>query len=335
MKTALIAGITGQDGSYLTELLLDKGYVVHGIVRKSSSFNTGRISHLFQDVHESAIRLHLHYGDLTDGSRLERLLDTIQPDEVYNLAAQSHVRVSFDEPLYTSDVVALGTLRLLEAVRRAGEQKPIRYFQASSSEMFGTKGDELQNEETPFHPQSPYACAKVFAYHLSRNYRDAYAMHVTNGIMFNHESPRRGETFVTRKITRGLARILAEKDNKIYLGNLDAQRDWGYAKDYVEGVWLMLQQEQSDDYVLATGETYSVRTFLDKAFSLVGKNWEDYVEIDPRYLRPTEVDTLKGDATKAREKLGWEPKTDFDALVRMMVAGDLTAEDVDPAEFGL
>jgi GDPmannose 4,6-dehydratase len=201
--------------------------------------------------------------------------------------------------------------------------------------MFGTKGDELQNEETPFHPQSPYACAKVFAYHLSRNYRDAYAMHVTNGIMFNHESPRRGETFVTRKITRGLARILAEKDNKIYLGNLDAQRDWGYAKDYVEGMWLMLQQEQSDDYVLATGETYSVRTFLDKAFSLVGKNWEDYVEIDPRYLRPTEVDTLKGDATKAREKLGWEPKTDFDALVRMMVAGDLTAEDVDPAEFGL
>jgi GDPmannose 4,6-dehydratase len=335
MKTALIAGITGQDGSYLTELLLDKGYVVHGIVRKSSSFNTGRISHLFQDVHESAIRLHLHYGDLADGSRLERLLDTIQPDEVYNLAAQSHVRVSFDEPLYTSDVVALGTLRLLEAVRRAGEKKLIRYFQASSSEMFGTKGDELQNEETPFHPQSPYACAKVFAYHLSRNYRDAYAMHVTNGIMFNHESPRRGETFVTRKITRGLARILAEKDNKIYLGNLDAQRDWGYAKDYVEGMWLMLQQEQSDDYVLATGETYSVRTFLDKAFSLVGKNWEDYVEIDPRYLRPTEVDTLKGDATKAREKLGWEPKTDFDALVRMMVAGDLTAEDVDPAEFGL
>ena len=335
MKTALIAGITGQDGSYLTELLLDKGYVVHGIVRKSSSFNTGRISHLFQDVHESAIRLHLHYGDLADGSRLERLLDTIQPDEVYNLAAQSHVRVSFDEPLYTSDVVALGALRLLEAVRRAGEKKLIRYFQASSSEMFGTKGDELQNEETPFHPQSPYACAKVFAYHLSRNYRDAYAMHVTNGIMFNHESPRRGETFVTRKITRGLARILAEKDNKIYLGNLDAQRDWGYAKDYVEGMWLMLQQEQSDDYVLATGETYSVRTFLDKAFSLVGKNWEDYVEIDPRYLRPTEVDTLKGDATKAREKLGWEPKTDFDALVRMMVAGDLTAEDVDPAEFGL
>ena len=263
MKTALISGITGQDGSFLTEFLLAKGYVVHGIVRKSSSFDTGRISHLFQEVHEASIRLHLHYVDLTDGSRLERLLDMIQPDEVYNVAAQSHVRVSFDEPLYTTDVVALGTLRLLEAVRRVGEAHAVRYFQASSSEMFGTMGDGAQNEDTLFHPQSPYACAKVFSYHLARNYREAYGMHVTNGIMFNHENPRRGETFVTRKITRGLARILAGKEQKIYLGNLDAERDWGYAKDYVEGMWLMLQQENSDDYVLATGETHSVKVFLD------------------------------------------------------------------------
>ena len=335
MKTALISGITGQDGSFLTEFLLAKGYVVHGIVRKSSSFNTGRISHLFQEVHEASIRLHLHYGDLTDGSRLERLLDMIQPDEVYNLAAQSHVRVSFDEPLYTTDVVALGTLRLLEAVRRVGEAHAVRYFQASSSEMFGTMGDGAQNEDTLFHPQSPYACAKVFSYHLARNYREAYGMHVTNGIMFNHENPRRGETFVTRKITRGLARILAGKEQKIYLGNLDAERDWGYAKDYVEGMWLMLQQENPDDYVLATSETHSVKVFLDKAFSLVGKNWEDHVEIDPRYLRPTEVDKLKGDATKARKKLGREPKTDFDALVRMMVAADLEGEGLDSTRFGL
>ena len=335
MKTALISGITGQDGSFLAEFLLAKGYVVHGIVRKSSSFNTGRISHLFQEVHEASIRLHLHYGDLTDGSGLERLLDMIQPDEVYNLAAQSHGRVSFDEPLYTTDVVALGTLRLLEAVRRVGEAHAVRYFQASSSEMFGTMGDGAQNEDTLFHPQSPYACAKVFSYHLARNYREAYGMHVTNGIMFNHENPRRGETFVTRKITRGLARILAGKEQKIYLGNLDAERDWGYAKDYVEGMWLMLQQENPDDYVLATGETHSVKVFLDKAFSLVGKNWEDHVEIDPRYLRPTEVDKLKGDATKARKKLGWEPKTDFDALVRMMVAADLEGEGLDSTRLGL
>jgi GDPmannose 4,6-dehydratase len=335
MRTALITGITGQDGSFLTEFLLDKGYVIHGIVRKSSSFNTGRISHLFQDIHESSIRLHLHYGDLTDGSRLERLLNTIQPDEVYNLAAQSHVRVSFDEPLYTANVVALGTLRLLEAVRRIGETQPVRYFQASSSEMFGSMGAGVQNEETPFHPQSPYACAKVFSYHLARNYREAYGMHVTNGILFNHESPRRGETFVTRKITRGLARILSGKEKKIYLGNLDAERDWGYAKDYVEGMWLMLQQETPDDYVLATGQTRSVKDFLDKAFSLVGKKWQDFVEIDPRYLRPSEVDKLKGDSAKAKEKLGWEPKTDFDELVRMMLLADLKAEGVDSTRFGL
>ena len=319
MRTALITGITGQDGSYLSELLLEKGYIVHGIIRRSSSFNTGRISHLFQDIHEDEVRLHLHYGDLIDGSRLARLIESVEPDEIYNLGAQSHVRVSFEQPVYTSDVVAMGTLRLLDAIRSIGAERSVRFLQASSSEMFGGVGEGIQNEMTPINPRSPYACAKVFAFHQSRNYREAYGMYVSNGILFNHESPRRGQTFVTRKITSGIAQILSGKAQKIYLGNLDAERDWGYAKDYVEGVWLMLQQEQPDDYVLATGETHSVREFLDLAFSLVDRDWQDYVEVDPRYFRPTEVDHLQGDAAKAREKLGWMPKTDFPTLVRIMV----------------
>ena len=335
MKKALITGITGQDGSYLSELLLNKDYIVHGVIRRSSSFNTGRIAHLFQDVHEESVRLHLHYGDLIDGSRLERLIDSIEPDEIYNLGAQSHVRVSFDQPVYTSDVVALGTLRLLEAIRSVGAERSVRFLQASSSEMFGGLGEGAQNEKTHFSPRSPYACAKVFAYHQACNYRDAYGMYVSNGIMFNHESPRRSQTFVTRKITSGLARILSGKGKKIYLGNLDAMRDWGYAGDYVEGIWLMLQQSQPDDYVLATGETHSVKEFLEEAFSLVDLDWRKYIEIDPRYFRPTEVDRLQGDATKARETLGWVPKTDFRNLVRIMVKSDLEAEAVDAKKFGL
>jgi len=335
MKKALITGITGQDGSYLSEFLLSKDYIVHGIIRRSSSFNTGRISHLLQDIHEESVRLHLHYGDLIDGSRLERLIDNVEPDEIYNLGAQSHVRVSFDQPVYTSDVVALGTLRLLEAIRSIGAERSIRFLQASSSEMYGGIGEDVQNEETPFSPRSPYACAKVFAYHQACNYRDAYEMYVSNGIMFNHESPRRGQTFVTRKITSGLARILSGNGEKIYLGNLDAMRDWGYAGDYVEGMWLMLQQEQPDDYILATGETHSVRSFLELAFSFVGMDWQDYVVIDPRYFRPTEVDRLQGDASKARKILGWKPKTDFQELVRIMVKADLETESVDTEQFGL
>ena len=335
MKKALITGITGQDGSYLSEFLLSKDYIVHGIIRRSSSFNTGRISHLLQDIHEESVRLHLHYGDLIDGSRLERLIDNVEPDEIYNLGAQSHVRVSFDQPVYTSDVVALGTLRLLEAIRSIGAERSIRFLQASSSEMYGGIGEDVQNEETPFSPRSPYACAKVFAYHQACNYRDAYEMYVSNGIMFNHESPRRGQTFVTRKITSGLARILSGNGAKIYLGNLDAMRDWGYAGDYVEGMWLMLQQEQPDDYILATGETHSVRSFLELAFSFVGMDWQDYVVIDPRYFRPTEVDRLQGDASKARKILGWKPKTDFQELVRIMVKADLETESVDTEQFGL
>ena len=335
MKTALITGITGQDGSYLTEFLLKKDYIVHGIIRRSSSFNTGRISHLFQDVHDDIIKLHLHYGDLSDGSRLERLIEMIEPDEIYNLGAQSHVRVSFDQPLYTCNVVGLGLLRLLEAIRTVGAERSVRLLQPSSSEMFGGGSEKPQTEDTVIDPRSPYACAKAFAFYQARNYRAAYGMHVSNGILFNHESPRRGETFVTRKITRGLARIITRKDRKLYLGNLDAKRDWGYAMDYVEGMWLMLQQEQPDDYVLATGETHSVKNFLDKAFSLVGMKWDEYVEIDSRYFRPTEVYRLQGDATKAREKLGWVPRTDFASLVRIMVAADLEAEGVDRAQFGL
>ena len=326
MKRALITGITGQDGSYLAELLLEKGYEVHGIIRRSSSFNSGRIIHLFKDVHESDVRLVLHYGELTDGTRLEKLIEQIQPDEVYNLGAQSHVRVSFDEPVYTADVVALGTLRMLEAIRNTGSTKNIRFYQASSSEMYGEVAEVPQRETTPFHPRSPYACAKVYGHWQVLNYREAYGMHASNGILFNHESPRRGETFVTRKITRGLARILAGKDKKLFLGNLDAKRDWGYAKDYVEAMWLMLQQDTPDDYVVATGETWTIKDFLSRAFGRVGLDWQDYVEFDARYLRPSEVDLLIGDASKAKQALGWSPRTSFDELVRIMVDADLKSE---------
>jgi len=322
MKKALVTGITGQDGSYLSELLLEKGYEVHGIIRRSSSFNTGRIIHLFKDVHETDSRFFLHYGDLTDGSRLEQLVEKIAPDEVYNLAAQSHVRISFDEPIYTANVVALGMLRLLEAIRTVFGDSQVRFYQASSSEMYGLAAAP-QSEKTPFYPRSPYACAKAYAYYQVVNYREGYNLHASNGVLFNHESPRRGETFVTRKITRGIARILAGKDKKLYLGNLDAKRDWGYAKDYVEAMWLMLQQDAPDDYVIATGESRSVRDFLNEAATLVGIKWQDFVEIDKRYFRPTEVDLLVGDPTKAREKLGWTPKVSFSELVRLMMKADL------------
>lgn len=326
MKRALISGVTGQDGSYLAELLLEKGYEVHGIIRRSSSFNTARIEHIFQDIHEKDRKFTLHYGELADGSRLEKLVEMIEPDEVYNLGAQSHVRISFDEPVYTVDVGALGTLRFLEAIRNVGATQTVRFYQASSSEMYGKVHEIPQSEATPFHPRSPYACAKVFSYYQVLNYREAYGMHASNGILFNHESPRRGETFVTRKITRGLARILTGKDKKIYLGNLDAKRDWGYAKDYVEAMWLMLQQDQPDDYVIATGETWSVKDFLDRAFKHVGLDWKDYVEFDARYLRPSEVDVLLGDPSKAKNKLGWQPKTSFDELVKIMVEADIEAQ---------
>jgi GDPmannose 4,6-dehydratase len=327
MKRALITGITGQDGSYLSELLLEKGYEVHGIIRRSSSFNTGRIIHLFKDIHETESRFHLHYGDLTDGGRLEQLVERIEPHEVYNLAAQSHVRISFDEPIYTANVVALGTLRLLEAIRTVFGDSHVRFYQASSSEMYGL-APAPQDEKTPFYPRSPYACAKAYAYYQVINYREGYDLHASNGLLFNHESPRRGETFVTRKITRGLARILAGKDKKLYLGNLDARRDWGYAKDYVEAMWLMLQQDTPDDYVIATGQSWSVREFLEQAANLVGIKWQDVVEIDKRYFRPTEVDLLVGDATKAREKLGWKPKVGFSELVRLMMKADLEEQDL-------
>jgi len=326
MKRALVSGVTGQDGSYLAELLLEKGYEVHGIIRRSSSFNSGRIIHIFQDLHEANPKFILHYGDLADGSRLEKLIEIVDPHEVYNLGAQSHVRISFDEPVYTSDIDAMGTLRFLEAIRNVGGIQTIRFYQASSSEMYGKVHETPQRETTPFHPRSPYACAKVFAYYQVQNYREAYGMHASNGILFNHESPRRGETFVTRKITRGLARILAGKEKKIYLGNLDASRDWGYARDYVEAMWLMLQQDEPDDYVVATGESWTVRQFLERAFGHVQLKWQDYVEFDARYLRPSEVDSLLGDATKARDKLGWRPTTSFDELVKMMVEADIAAE---------
>lgn len=327
MKRALISGVTGQDGSYLAEFLLEKGYQVHGIIRRSSSFNSGRIVHIFQDLHERDPKFFLHYGDLTDSSRLEKLIEIAQPDEVYNLGAQSHVRVSFDEPVYTADVDAMGALRLLEAIRNVGGIQTVKFYQASSSEIFGQVKEIPQSETTPFHPRSPYACAKAFAFYQVQNYREAYGLHASNGILFNHESPRRGETFVTRKITRGLARIFSGKEKKIYLGNLDAERDWGYAKDYVEAMWLMLQQDQPDDYVIATGKKHSVRAFLEKVFKSVGLDWHDYVEFDPRYLRPTEVDVLLGDASKARKNLGWVPRISFDELVRIMVEADLEAEN--------
>jgi GDPmannose 4,6-dehydratase len=330
MKRALISGVTGQDGSYLAELLLEKDYEVHGIIRRSSSFNSGRIAHIFKDIHEMDSKFLLHYGDLSDGSRLEKLIEVIAPNEVYNLGSQSHVRISFDEPVYTADIGALGTLRFLEAIRNVGGLQTIRFYQASSSEMFGNTAEIPQRETTPFRPCSPYACAKVFGFYQVANYREAYGMHASNGILFNHESPRRGETFVTRKITRGIARIIAGKDKKIYLGNLDAKRDWGYAKDYVEAMWLMLQQNEPDDYVVATGQSWSVRDFLDRAFAHVKLDWHDYIEFDSRYLRPSEVDVLVGDAAKARSKLGWAPTTSFDELVKIMVEADIAAEARDP-----
>ncbi|MEZ4873260.1 MAG: GDP-mannose 4,6-dehydratase [Bdellovibrionales bacterium] len=333
MKKALITGITGQDGSYLAELLLEKGYEVHGIIRRSSSFNTGRIMHIFDEIHDDDRQLNLHYGDLSDASNLEKLIHKIEPDEVYNLGAQSHVRVSFDIPINTADSVGLGATRLLEAIRNTGAINNIRYYQASSSEMFGQVREVPQTETTPFHPRSPYACAKVYAHWQTVNYRESYDMHGSCGILFNHESPRRGETFVTRKITRGIAKILAKKADKIYLGNLDAKRDWGYAKDYVEAMWLMLQQDQPDDYVIATGKTWSIKEFLEKAFSLVGRSWEDFIEIDPRYYRPAEVDLLIGDPAKAKEKLGWEPKTSFDDLIRIMLHEDLKLEGLSLEHF--
>ncbi|HTD87170.1 MAG TPA: GDP-mannose 4,6-dehydratase [Candidatus Binatia bacterium] len=319
-KRALITGITGQDGSYLAELLLAKGYEVHGIIRRASTFNTGRLDHIYSDPHNKPV-LKLHYGDLSDASALSRLISKVQPDEVYNLAAQSHVRVSFDSPEYTIDITATGAVRLLEAIREAGI-KP-RFYQASSSEMYGKAQEVPQTEKTPFYPRSPYGCAKVFAFWITVNYRESYNLHASNGILFNHESPRRGETFVTRKITRAVAHIQAGLQEKLYLGNLDAKRDWGYAKEFVEAMWLMLQQDQADDYVIATGETHSVREFLDVAFGHAGLQWKTYVEIDSRYHRPAEVDLLLGDYSKARKKLGWEPKTRFEDLVKLMVDADI------------
>jgi GDPmannose 4,6-dehydratase len=322
-KKALITGITGQDGSYLADLLLDKGYEVHGLVRRSSSINTQRIDHIYSDPFKQTTDLHLHYGDLNDASSLNRVIEKVAPDEIYNLAAQSHVKVSFEIPEYTGEVTGLGALRLLEAIRET--ESPARYYQASSSEMYGLVQAVPQDEKTPFYPRSPYAAAKVYAYWIVVNYREAYGLHASNGILFNHESPRRGETFVTRKITRAVARIKLGLQDKLYLGNLDAKRDWGFAGDYVEAQWRILQQDAGDDYVVATGETHTVREFVERAFSRVDLNWEEFVAVDERYLRPTEVDLLIGDPKKAREKLGWEPKVTFEGLVDMMVDADIEA----------
>lgn len=321
-KRAFITGITGQDGSYLAELLLSKGYEVHGLIRRASTFNTSRIDHLYVDPHEEGAKLFLHYGDLSDGTRLVTLLSQIQPDEVYNLAAQSHVRVSFDEPEHTADTTGTGTVRLLEAVRMAGIQ--CRFYQASSSEMFGASPPP-QNEQTPFYPRSPYGAAKVYSYWITKNYREAYGMFAVNGILFNHESPRRGETFVTRKITRAVAAIKAGTQEHVYLGNLDSVRDWGYAAEYVEGMWRMLQVDEPDDFVLATGGSFTVRTFLETAFSHVDLDWEKHVRFDERYLRPTEVDALVGDASHAEDKLGWKATVDTAELARIMVDADMAA----------
>ena len=323
MKKALITGITGQDGSYLAELLLSKGYEVHGVIRRASTFNTARIDHLYRDPHVNGVRLFLHYGDLADSVQMVKLLYELQPDEVYNLGAQSHVRVSFDIPEYTGDVDGLGVQRILEAIREAGLMKKVRFYQASSSEMFGKVQDVPQTERTPFWPRSPYGCAKVYAHWLTVNYRESYGLHASNGILFNHESPRRGETFVTRKITRAATRIKVGLQDALYLGNLDARRDWGYAKEYVEVMWLMLQQDAPDDYVVATNETHSVREFCAEAFALLDLDWERYVRLDKRYERPAEVDLLIGDASKARQRLGWEPRVRFKELVRLMVEADL------------
>lgn len=338
MKKALISGITGQDGSYLTEFLIEKGYEVHGIIRRASQFNTGRIDHLYKDMHESGGKMFLHYGDLTDSSNLNRLLEKIQPEEIYNLAAQSHVQVSFEVPEYTAEVDAVGTLRFLDAIKETHINT--KFYQASTSELYGNAREVPQTEKTPFYPRSPYAVAKLYAYWIVINYREAYNLHASNGILFNHESPRRGETFVTRKITKGVANIMAKKQEKLYLGNIDSYRDWGYAPDYVKMMWMMLQQDKPDDFVVATGETHTVKEFIEKAFICVGieiewhgsgvdekghdtKTGKVLVEIDPKYFRPTEVEHLLGDPTKAKEKLGWEPEVKFDELVKIMVEADM------------
>jgi len=323
MKKALITGITGQDGSYLAELLLSKGYEVHGIIRRASTFNTSRIDHLYNDPHVLGARLFLHYGDLADSSQLTKLLYALRPDEIYNLGAQSHVRVSFDVPEYTGDVTGLSTVRLLEAIRESGLTQDVRFYQASSSEMFGKVHEVPQIETTPFHPRSPYGCAKVFSYWLTVNYREAYNLHASNGILFNHESPRRGETFVTRKITRAATRIKMGLQNDLYLGNLDARRDWGYAKEYVEVMWLMLQQEKADDYVCATNETHTIREFCEECFGLLDLDWKQYVKHDARYERPSEVELLIGNPAKLKKQIGWEPKVKFKELVRIMTDADL------------
>jgi GDPmannose 4,6-dehydratase len=343
-KIALITGITGQDGAYLAELLLSKGYVVHGIKRRSSSFNTARVDHLYHDPHENEVNFAMHYGDMTDATNLIRIIQQTQPTEIYNLAAQSHVQVSFETPEYTANADALGPLRLLEAIRILGLQDRIRFYQASTSELYGEVREVPQRETTPFYPRSPYGVAKLYAYWITVNYREAYGFHASNGILFNHEGPTRGETFVTRKITQAVAAIEHERQDKLYLGNLDAERDWGHARDYVDGMWMMLQQDEPDDYVLATGEKHSVREFVEKAFAIVGKKivWQGsgvdekgldvrsgrvLVEVDPRYFRPTEVDLLLGDPSKARQKLGWKHRTSFEDLVREMVEADLAAFD--------
>lgn len=335
-KCALITGITGQDGSYLSELLLEKGYEVHGIIRRTSTFNTDRIDHIYEDPHNENARLFLHYGDLTDGTTLRRIIEEVEPTEIYNLGAQSHVRVSFDSPEYTVDAVGMGTLRLLEAVRdyQRRTRLQVRFYQAGSSEMYGKVQDVPQHETTPFYPRSPYACAKVYAHWQTVNYRESYNLFACNGILFNHESPRRGETFVTRKITRAIARIVAGQQKKLYLGNLDSKRDWGYAKDYVRAMWLMLQQDEPDDYVVATGETHAIHEFLDLSFNYVNLKWQDYVEFDERYLRPAEVDLLIGDPAKAKQKLGWEPSVTFEQLVQLMVEADLKALGLIPLNNG-
>lgn len=326
MKRALITGITGQDGSYLAELLLKKGYDVHGIIRRASTFNTARLNDIYKDPHVSAASLHLHYGDLADANTIRKLIYQIQPDEIYNLGAQSHVRVSFEIPEYTANITGLGVLRLLEAIKDYEEHtdKKTKFYQASSSEMFGS-APAPQNEETKFHPRSPYGDAKAFGFDTARNYRESYGVFAVNGILFNHESERRGETFVTRKITRGVAAIVAGHEKKLYLGNLDARRDWGYAPEYVEAMWMMLQQDQPDDFVIGTGESHTVEEFVKAAFAAVGLNFKDYVEIDPHYYRPAEVDDLRADISKARRKLGWEPKTKFEGLVKIMLKHDLLA----------
>ena len=323
MKKALITGITGQDGSYLAEFLLAKGYEVHGIIRRASTFNTSRIDHLYKDPHINGTRMFLHYGDLSDSVQIVKLLYSLQPDEIYNLGAQSHVRVSFDIPEYTGNVTGLATVRILEAIREAGLVKKCRFYQASSSEMFGKVQEVPQTETTPFWPRSPYACAKVYGYWLTVNFRESYNLHASNGILFNHESPRRGETFVTRKITRAATRIKMGLQDSLFLGNMDAKRDWGYAKEYVEAMWLMLQQDNPDDYVCATNETHTVREFVEESFGLLDLDWQQYVKFDPRYERPAEVELLIGDPAKMKRQLGWEPKVKFKGLVRIMVAADL------------